>query len=452
MKLHPRVTRTGVELVKRFEGLRRRAARLPDGGWTIGYGHTVSAREGAEVTPEDAEALLYYDLSEVAGKLEAWTFTTLNQNQFEALSAFTFNIGLENFRNSTVLKRVNEGQHLLAGAAMELWRKADFNGEDLVVDALVRRRAAEKAHYLTPPEGFRPSPSPVLKPTFDHSVIEAAAQAHAARQAAVVDVPMEGETAMALVEAAPKPETEISAPLTPMVEPVPEHHPMEAPVEADPPLVGRSPEAPDAEKEPERGVQVAEPVDDRKGFDVPLFAEPAAGFAGFRGFEPPPRRFETDLSAYPPEPANEALPAPGPPPLASEGQATSGFNLFDQPLPPATASVPLQTTRSMRLAADAEAPHGGFTGAMAEASETIRTRFASEAAKNRVFLYASIGVLGVFLFSLAVGNMAFGKASSANLGTLFIGVLGICLMTGAGVWFLTRHLNASASAIPAAQD
>ena len=77
MKLHPRVTRTAVELVKRFEGLRRRAARLPDGSWTIGYGHTKSAREGAEVSPEDAEALLYYDLSEVATKVEAWTFTPL---------------------------------------------------------------------------------------------------------------------------------------------------------------------------------------------------------------------------------------------------------------------------------------------------------------------------------------------------------------------------------------
>ena len=132
MKLHPRVTRSAVELVKRFEGLRRRAARLPDGGWTIGYGHIRSAREGAVVTPEDAEALLYYDLSDVADKVEAWTFAPLNQNQFEALTAFAFNIGTENFRRSTVLKRVNEGQHLMAAAALELWRKADFGGEDLV--------------------------------------------------------------------------------------------------------------------------------------------------------------------------------------------------------------------------------------------------------------------------------------------------------------------------------
>jgi lysozyme len=174
MKLHPRVTRSLVELVKRFEGLRRRAARLPDGGFTLGYGHTRAAREGGVVTPEDAEALLYYDLSEVAEKVDAWTFAPLNQNQFEALTAFAFNIGLQNFRCSTVLKRLNEGHYLEAAAALELWRKADFEGEELVIDALVRRRAAEKAHFLTPPGGFRPSPTPVLRPTFDDSVIKAA--------------------------------------------------------------------------------------------------------------------------------------------------------------------------------------------------------------------------------------------------------------------------------------
>jgi len=212
MKLHPRVSRSLVELVKRFEGLRRRAARLPDGGWTIGYGHTRSAREGVVVTPEDAEALLYYDLSDVAEKVDAWTFTPLNQNQFEALTAFAFNIGLENFRRSSVLKRVNEGQHLQAAAALELWRKAEFGGEDLVVDALVRRRAAEKAHFLTPPEGFRPSPSPVLRPTFDHSVIEAAAVAQAGRPAFMVEAPLDGEDAAAhLTEASP--ETPQTSPL-----------------------------------------------------------------------------------------------------------------------------------------------------------------------------------------------------------------------------------------------
>jgi lysozyme len=167
MKLHPRVTASAVELVKRFEGLRREPARLASGGWTVGYGHTRFAREGKAVTADEAEALLYYDLSVLADRLDAWIFTPLTQNQFEAILAFAFNIGLENFRTSAVLRRLNAGDLLQAASALELWRRADFGGEDLVVDALVRRRAAEKAHFLTPAEGFRPSPSPVLRPRLD---------------------------------------------------------------------------------------------------------------------------------------------------------------------------------------------------------------------------------------------------------------------------------------------
>lgn len=429
MKLHPRVTRTGVELVKRFEGLRRRAARLPDGGWTIGYGHTLTAREGAEVTPEDAEALLYYDLSEVAGRLEAWTFTPLNQNQFEALSAFAFNIGLENFRNSTVLTRVNEGQHLLAAAAMELWRKADFNGEAVVVDALVRRRAAEKAHYLTPPEGFRPAPSPVLRPTFDHSVIDAAAQAQAARNAAVVDVPLDGETAVAFVESAPDaaPDAEsLSATQAELIAQTPAYE-----------ATSDSREA--VQEEP---VAASQAVNDAHGFAAPRFFEPPAR-EGFRGFEPPPRRFDLDTAAgfLAPPPANAPHPALAEPEAAVEtvAEATSDFTLFDQPLAPPTPAgpaMPMQGVRSMRLAADGE---------VEDVSKPVVVNGVEPAAsgllRNRVILYASIGVLGVFLFSIAVGNMAFGKASSATLGTLFMGILGIALMTPAGVWFLMRRAN-----------
>lgn len=170
MKPRHQISRAAIELIERFEGYRSKAARLPDGRWTIGYGHTQSARDGAEVSQADAEALLIYDLIAVAHAVNELTFTPLTQNQFDALCAFAFNIGLENFRTSTVLRRVNEGQLLQAACAMELWRKADFEGERIVIDALVRRRAAEKALFLTPPGGFIPVPSPILRPNLDLDV------------------------------------------------------------------------------------------------------------------------------------------------------------------------------------------------------------------------------------------------------------------------------------------
>lgn len=167
MKPRHQVSRAAIELIKRFEGYRSKAARLPDGRWTIGYGHTLTAREGAEVSRDDAEALLIYDLIAVAHVVNEKTYTPLTQNQFDALCAFAFNIGIESFRRSAVLRRVNEGQLLQAACAMELWRKADFEGERIVIDALVRRRAAEKTLFLTPTGGFIPVPTPLLPPNLD---------------------------------------------------------------------------------------------------------------------------------------------------------------------------------------------------------------------------------------------------------------------------------------------
>jgi len=170
MKPRHRISRAAIELIKRFEGYRARAAKLADGRWTIGYGHTRTAREGAEVSEQDAEALLLYDLIAVARLVNEITYAPLTQNQFDALCCFAFNIGLDNFRSSSVLRRINEGQLLQAACAMELWRKADFEGERIVIDALVRRRAAEKTLFLTPMDGWVPAPSPILRPNVDADI------------------------------------------------------------------------------------------------------------------------------------------------------------------------------------------------------------------------------------------------------------------------------------------
>ncbi|MBT9472256.1 MAG: glycoside hydrolase family protein [Pseudomonadota bacterium] len=167
MKPRYQVSRSAIELIKRFEGYRRKSARLADGRWTIGYGHTLTAREGADVSEQDAEALLIYDLIAVAHSVNEWVYTPLTQNQFDALTAFAFNIGLDNFRGSSVLRRLNEGALIQAACAMELWRKAEFEGERIVVDALVRRRSAEKTLFLTPTNGWVPAPSPLLQPNLD---------------------------------------------------------------------------------------------------------------------------------------------------------------------------------------------------------------------------------------------------------------------------------------------
>ena len=190
------VSTAAIALIKRFEGYRRSAARLADGRWTIGYGHTRSARDGARVTEDDAAALLLYDLGEVSIALHELVFTPLSQNQFDALASFAMNIGVDEFRRSSVLLRLNEGALLQAAAEIEMWRKADFEGERIVVDALVRRRAAEKALFLTPDGGYVPTPTPVVRPRIDQ---DASAPAETAVE---LVAPLEGDIALAQREGA----------------------------------------------------------------------------------------------------------------------------------------------------------------------------------------------------------------------------------------------------------
>jgi len=197
MKPRHQISRAAIVLIERFEGFRASAAQLDDGRWTIGYGHTKTARAGARVSLEDAEALLLYDLIAVAHAVNEWSFAPLNQNQFDALASFAFNIGLENFRRSTTLRRLNEGRALEAALAMELWRRADFEGERIVVDALVRRRAYEKTLFLKPIDAWTPAPSPVLPPKLDLD----AASVLPSQTPTVVKASLEGERAVAQREA-----------------------------------------------------------------------------------------------------------------------------------------------------------------------------------------------------------------------------------------------------------
>jgi len=148
MRARQKVSRTGIELIKSFEGLRQTATRLPDGRWSLGYGHTFSAREGARVSEDDAEALLRFDLLPIVEALNTLIQVPLEQHQFDALVSFCFNIGIDNFKTSKVLKRLNEGQMDEAAQAMDAWRSAEFNGQVYVLEPLIRRRAAEKDLFL----------------------------------------------------------------------------------------------------------------------------------------------------------------------------------------------------------------------------------------------------------------------------------------------------------------
>ena len=167
MKPTLKTSTAGRRLIKSFEGFRSKAAALPGGGWVIGYGHTRSAREGVAISEDDADKLLIYDLLPVEAAINEHVAVPLSQNQFDALASLTLNIGRDNFLNSTVLQRLNENRPLEAALAFDQWRATMVDGKAVVVDTLLRRRAAERALFLTPPDGPMAAPSPELAPVAD---------------------------------------------------------------------------------------------------------------------------------------------------------------------------------------------------------------------------------------------------------------------------------------------
>lgn len=98
----------GLSLIKQAEGLRLRAYKCPADVWTIGYGHTRTAREGMMITPEEAESLLRDDLRDAERCINN-TGLSFTQNQFDALVSFVYNLGCNAFTKSTLLAKIREG-------------------------------------------------------------------------------------------------------------------------------------------------------------------------------------------------------------------------------------------------------------------------------------------------------------------------------------------------------
>jgi lysozyme len=135
---------TGFALICEFEGCRTEAYQDVVGVWTIGYGHTSAAglpsvAPGLTVTRAEATGILMRDLETFSAGVKSAITTQLNDNQFSALMSFAFNVGLGNFRSSSVLKSVNACRFDQVPADLALWVKAGGK----VLPGLIRRRAAE---------------------------------------------------------------------------------------------------------------------------------------------------------------------------------------------------------------------------------------------------------------------------------------------------------------------
>jgi lysozyme len=139
-------SKNGLALTKQFEGCKLTAYQDSVGVWTIGYGHTGTfADPGKTITQAFADQLLLADIAKFEAGVLKLVRAAINQNQFDALVDFSFNLGLGNLGSSTLLKKLNAGD--IKGAAEEFLRWDKAGGK--VLAGLTRRRKAERELFLS---------------------------------------------------------------------------------------------------------------------------------------------------------------------------------------------------------------------------------------------------------------------------------------------------------------
>ena len=138
-----KISRKGIELIKKWEGCRLKAYYCPAGVLTIGYGHTgKDVKWGMVITESKAESLLVKDLEKFEKKVDKYNDKyNFNQNQFDALVSFAYNIG-------SIDQLTNNGKRSIDVIAQKIMLYCNANGKWL--SGLYNRRLDEQRLFKSP--------------------------------------------------------------------------------------------------------------------------------------------------------------------------------------------------------------------------------------------------------------------------------------------------------------
>lgn len=145
MRRRQHVSDRGTRFVSRFEGFSGTAYRFPgETYYTIGYGHAgPDVKPNQTITKKAARELLRKDLRTSAKAVRKGVKVKLNQEQFDALCSFVYNVGPGAFNISTLLSLLNKGEYASVPSQLMRW----VNGAQGPLPGLVTRRKAEGALF-----------------------------------------------------------------------------------------------------------------------------------------------------------------------------------------------------------------------------------------------------------------------------------------------------------------
>lgn len=137
----------GIESIKDLEGFRAEAYKDSGGVWTIGYGTThwvgKPVEAGQTITEPEAKLALEHDLAWAQTAVNQLVRVPINQNMFDSLVSFVYNIGEDAFRKSTLLRFLNDKKYREAANEFTRWKYDNGN----VVPGLLKRRLIEQAMF-----------------------------------------------------------------------------------------------------------------------------------------------------------------------------------------------------------------------------------------------------------------------------------------------------------------